>query len=73
MKDLRSCKQFTEIKLKQNLETKTISLSQRIYIKKTLEHTNMLDFKPIQSSIISQIDFCKNKNKSLNENFIHLY
>ena len=32
MKDLGSCGQFIGIKLKQNLEAKTISLSQRVYI-----------------------------------------
>ena len=32
MKDLGSCGQFTGIKLERNLEAKTISLSQRVYI-----------------------------------------
>lgn len=59
--------------LEQNLETKTSSLFQKFYIKKVLKYTNMLESKPIYSSIISKINFCKNKNESLDKNFIHLY
>lgn len=77
MKDLGSCGQFTEIKreqnLEQNLEAKTISLSQRFYIMKILENADMLDSKPIYSSIVSGINFCKNENKPPDENFKRLY
>lgn len=73
MKDLGSFGQFTEIKLEQNLEARTISLSQRVYIEKALEHADMLDSKLVHSPIVFRIDFCKNKNESLDEDFIHLY
>lgn len=73
MKNLGSCEQFTGIKLKQNLEAKTISLSQRIYTQKALNQTSMLDSKPIYSPFFSGIDFCKNVNESADKDFIRLY
>ena len=73
MKDLGSCGQFIGIKLERNLEAKTISLSQRVYIQKALEHANMLDSKPVHSSLVSGIDFSKNLNKLLDKDFIYLY
>ncbi len=73
MKDLGSCRQFTEIKLEQNLKANTISLPQRVYIQKILDQASMLDSKPIHSLLISGIDFIKNINKLANEDFIYLY
>ena len=57
MKDLGPCGQFTGIKLEQNLERRTISLSQKIYIAKALEHANMTESKPVHSPIISGVHF----------------
>lgn len=73
MKDLRSYRQFTGIKLEQNLEKKTISLSKRVYVKKALEHTDMLDYKPVQTPIVSRIYFSKNVNEPLDKEFVCLY
>lgn len=58
MKDLNSYEQFIGIKVEQNLEVKTISLSQRVYIEKALEHADILDFKPVHTPIVSKIAFC---------------
>lgn len=73
MKNLGSCEQFTEIKPKQNLETKTISLSLGVYIQKALDQAGILDSKPIYSFFISEIDFIKNINKLADEDFTCLY
>lgn len=73
MKNLGSCEQFTKIKLEQNLEAKIISLSQRVYIENNLEYADMLDSKLVHSLIIFRINFCKNENKPLDENFTRLY
>lgn len=73
MKDLGSCRQFSGIKLEQNLEAKTISLSQRVYIQKDLEHANILDSKPVHSLLVLGINFSKNIIKPLNEDFIRFY
>ena len=42
-KDLEPCSQFTEIKLEQNIDERTISLSQKVYLEKTLEYANISD------------------------------
>ena len=73
MKDLGSCGQFTGIKLERNLEAKTISLSQRVYIQKALDQAGMLDSKPVHSPLVSGIDFIKNVNEPADEDFIRLY
>ncbi len=73
MKDLGSCGQFTRIKLEQNLKTKTISLSQRVYIQKALDQAGMLNSKPVHFPLVSGIDFIKNVNEPANEDFICLY
>lgn len=75
MKNLSFCRQFNKIKLEQNLEVKTISLSQRVYNQMTLENANMLDSKLVHSTFISGIDCSKNKNinKLLDKDFIYLY
>ena len=46
-----------KIKLKQNMDDKTIFLSQKVYLEKALEHTDMLDSKLIYCLIISGVDF----------------
>ena len=73
IKDLRSCGQLTGIKLEQNLKARTISLSRRAYMKKVLEHNDMLGSKLVHFSIVSGINFCKNVNELLDEDFICLY
>ena len=47
MKDLRAWWQFTGIKLKRNLKTKSIFLFQRVYIEKVLKHADCKSEKPI--------------------------
>lgn len=66
-------KNLGSYKLEQNLETKIILLFQRVYIQKTLEYTNMIDSKLVYSPLILRIDFSKNINKPLNEDFIRFY
>lgn len=73
MKNLDSYGQFIKIKLKQNLEVKTISLSQRIYIQKTLKYANILDSKSIYFFFILKINISKSINKLLNKDFQHFY
>lgn len=73
IKNLGSCKQFLEIKLEQNLEKKLILLSQKVYIKKVLKYTHILNSKLIYFFIIFKINFYKNKNKLLDENFTSFY
>ena len=60
MKDLGSYNQFIEIKLKQNIDKRKISLSQKIYLEKTLEYTDISEFKPVHCPIVFDVDFQKN-------------
>lgn len=73
MKDLGSYRKFMGTRLERDLEEKIISLSQRVYIEKALECADMLDYKSIHIPIISGIDFWKNVNKPIDEEFICLY
>ena len=73
MKDLNSCRKFTKIKLEQNLEAKTISKSQRIYIQKALEHANMLNLKLVLFFLVFRINFSKHIKKPFDKDFIRLY
>lgn len=73
IEDLGSYRQFTEIRLNQNFEKKTISLSQRVYIKNVLKYTDILNYKLVFTPIFSRINFWKNINKLINEKFVCFY
>lgn len=59
IKDLGSYLQFMETRLERNLEEKTISLSQKLYIEKTLEYADILDCEFVHTLIFSGINFQK--------------
>ena len=73
MKDLGSCGQFTGIKLEQNRNKRTITLFQKVYLEKSLEHANISNSKPVHCPIISGIDFRKNLENLADKEFIRLY
>lgn len=73
MKDLGPCGQFTRIKLEQNLEKRTISLSQKIYLEKALDYANMIKSKPVYFLIVFAVNFWKNLKELVDKKLIHLY
>lgn len=73
MKDVDSCRQFMINKLERNLEEKTISLFQGVYIEITLEYIDILNCKLVYTSIISGIDFRKNVNEPIDKKFVYFY
>ena len=73
MKDLKSYGQFTKIKLKQNMDKRTISSSQKIYFEKALEHADISDSKLVYYPIVPSVDFRKNIKNPADKKFIRLY
>ena len=73
MKDLGPYDQFTRIKLKQNMDKRTISLFQKVYLEKALEHADMSDSKPVHCPIVSGVDFRKILEDLADKEFIRLY
>ena len=73
MKDLGPCGQFTGIKLNQNTDKKTISLSQELYLLKALDHVGVSDCKPALSPIVANTNLTKNPEDASEEEFIRSY
>ena len=73
MKDLGTYCQFTGLKIKRQIEEKTICLSQGIDVRKAPEYSGMSDCKPVNSQIVVNTDFTKNPQEPTNKEFIRTY
>ncbi len=64
---------FIDIEIDCQIEEKTFSSSQKIYVPNTLEYSRISDCKPVNSPILVNIDFIKNFNKSIINGFNEIY
>jgi hypothetical protein len=67
MKDLGELYWLLNIKIKQDKNAKTISLSQEAYIDKILKHFNLQDAKTVQMPIDPNMKLTKDQSSKTNE------
>ena len=60
MKDLSSCHHYLGMKVDRDLEAKTLTISQPVYIQKTLESIGMQDCKSASTPIAENLNHVSN-------------